>query len=91
MKGKKGTYTKGKLDYWETGITAKKKEQRASLASTSATENDQDDKTSDPTSIEDYNSKTIVQLREIIKEKDLQVKNLTKVKKRELIILLQNS
>lgn len=87
----KGTYTKRKLDYWETGISAKRKEQRASLASTSATEHDQDDETSDPTSIEDYSKKNIVQLREIIKEKGLQVKNLTKLKKKELITLLENS
>lgn len=87
----KGTYTKRKLDYWETEISAKRKQQRALLASTSAVEDDQDDETSDPTSTEDYNRKTIVQLRQIIKEKGLQVKNLTKLKKKELITLIENS
>lgn len=71
----KGSYTKRKLDYWETEISAKRKQLRASLASTSATENDQDDETADPTPTEDYNKKTVVQLREIIKEKGLQVKS----------------
>ena len=75
---------KGKLDYWETEISAKRKQLRASLASTSATENDQDDETVDPTPTEDYNKKTVVQLREIIKEKGLQVKNLTKLKKKKI-------
>lgn len=47
-----------------------------------STEDDKDDETSDPTSIEDYNKKTTVQLRQINKEKGLQVKNLTKLKRK---------
>ena len=74
MKGKKELILKGNL------IIGKLK----SVQKGNSTEDDKDDETSDPTSIEDYNKKTTVQLRQINKEKDLQVKNLfiTKLKRK---------
>ena len=72
MKGKKELILKGNL------IIGKLK----SVQKGNSTEDDKDDETSDPTSIEDYNRKTTVQLRDINKEKDLQVKNLTKLKRK---------
>ena len=84
MKGKKELILKGNL------IIGKLKS--VQKGNSTSTEDDKDDETSDPTSIEDYNKKTTVQLRQINKEKGLQVKNLTmKVKKKELITLIENS
>lgn len=64
---KKATYTKRKLDYWEDEIHQKRKEQRASLASTSMyKERVEDNEISDesPTcATQDYNKMTIAQLK----------------------------
>ena len=79
---KKATYTKRKLDYWEDEIHRKRKEQRASSASTSMyMERVEDDEISDesPTcATQDYNKMTIAQLKEVIKRKGMKVKNITK-------------
>jgi len=83
---KKATYTKRKLDYWEDEIHQKRKEQRASLASTSMyKERVEDNEISDesPTrATQDYNKMTIAQLKEVIKRKKKKVKNITKFKKK---------
>ena len=83
---KKATYTKRKLDYWESEIHQKRKEQRASSASTYMyMEQVKDDEISDEIPIratQDYNKMTIAQLREVIKRKGLKWKNVTKLKKK---------
>jgi len=62
-----------KLDYWEDEIHQKRKEQQASSASTSMyKERVEDNEISDesPTrATQDYNKKTIAQLKEVIKRK----------------------
>ena len=59
----KGQYTKRKLEYWESGISQRRKQQRAASASTSLPQDT--DEICDE--IQDYKKMTIVQLREIIK------------------------
>ena len=40
---------------------------------------------------EDYSKMTLQQLREIIKERGLKVKNLSKLKKKELVTIIEKS
>ena len=83
----KGQYTKRKLEYWESGISQRRKEQRAASTSTSLPQDT--DEICDE--IQDYKKMTIVQLREIIKGKGLKVKNLSKLKKKDLVALIEKS
>ena len=54
----------------------------------------QDDEIADEIPIratQDYNKMTIAQLREVIKRKGLKWKNVTKLKKKDLVALIKNS
>ena len=68
-------------EYWESEIGQRRKQQRAASTSTSW---QQGDELSDDTPQEDYSKMTIAKLREIIREKGLKVKNLSKLKNNNL-------
>ena len=72
-----GAYSNHNLEYWESEIGRRRKQQRAASTSTSW---QQGDELSDDTTQEDYSKMTITKLREIIREKGLKVKNLSKLK-----------
>lgn len=84
----KGAYSKHNLEYWESEIGQRRKQQRAASTSTSW---QQGDELSDDTPQEDYSKMTITKLREIIREKGLKVKNLSKLKKQQLVAFIEKS
>ena len=85
----KGRYTKRKLEYWNHGIAETRKQKRSHLqASPEATH---DDEIPVPTPEENLNNLSVKQLRQIIKEKGLRPKGLSKLKKKELVELIEKS
>ena len=83
----KAIYTKRNVEYWETGIGQKRKEQRLMSAPSSSF----DEEMCEESFTEDYSKMTVPQLRELIKEKGLKVKNLSKLRKKELLTIIENS
>ena len=83
----KTTYTKRNHEYWQGEISEIRKQRRlVSMASVQVEE----DETPDDNPV-DYNKFTLPQLRGIIKEMGLKVKALSKLKKRELVELIEKS
>ena len=83
----KATYTKRKLDYWDHDIREIRKQRRSEIGASALSQDD----TPDPTPEEDYSHFTLKQLRDIVKEKGLNRKGLSKLKKQELIDLIEKS
>ena len=77
---KKANYTKRKFEYWGHEISQTRKQKRLQIEDSA-----QDHDTQELTSTEDYRKFTIKQLREIVKERGLNTKGLSKLKKQELI------
>lgn len=84
---KKGQYTKRKLEYWDSEITAIRRQKR----SRSEADTTQDDEIPVPAPEENLKNLSVKQLREVIKEKGLKPKGLSKLKKKELIELIEQS
>lgn len=83
----KATYKKRNVEYWEAGISQKRKEQRLMSAPSSSL----DEEMCEESPTEDYNKMTLPQLRKLIKERGLKVKNLSKLKKKELLTIIEKS
>ena len=90
----KGTYTKRKAEYWDGDICRIRKEKRL-LSEPPAPQIDDCD-TSHPPVIPivnpvDYSTLTVMQLKEIIKEKGLNRRGLSKLRKHQLINILEHN
>ena len=81
----KNKYVKRKLEYWEHDISVKRKGRQVIPQ-----ESMLDEETFDENKI-DYNEYTMKQLKQMIIEKNLSRKGISKLKKKELITLLENS
>lgn len=71
---------KGNLEYCNYGITESRKQKRCQLEASPDTTHD--DEIAVPTPEENLNNLSVKQLREIIKEKDLTPKGISRLKKR---------
>lgn len=85
----KGTYTKRNSEYRDVEISRMRKK-RGPIDEAPILQED-DDTADTATSLVDYNSFTVVQLREAIKSKGFNPRGLAKLKKAELITLLEPS
>ena len=82
----KATYTKRKLEYWVHDISEIRKQKRSQIRNSSFSE---EEDILRPTPREDLNKRTVKQLKEIVKERGLSTKGLSKLKKQELISLIE--
>ena len=78
-----------KTKAWKSGISQRRKEQSAASASASLAQDN--DEICDEIPTQDYKKMTIVQLRKIIKGKGLKVKKFSKLKKKDLVALIEKS
>ena len=83
----KGQYTKRKLEYWNTEISEIRKQKRARCEDSPDTIQDDDI----PTPEVNLTNLSVKQLRELIKEKGLRPKGLSKLKKMELIGVIEKA
>ena len=83
----KGQYTKRKLEYWTTEISEIRKQKRAHCEDSPDTIQDDDI----PTPEVNLANLSVKQLRELIKEKGLRPKGLSKLKKMELIGVIEKA
>ena len=84
----KGTYVKRKLEYWGHGISEIRMKKRSE--SKISTPNEDEDML-DLNSKDDLYKLTIKQLKDVVREKGLNTKGLYKLKKQELIHLIENA
>ena len=82
----KATYTKRKLEYWGNEIVKITKQKRSENGNLPLSE---EEDMPGPAPRQDYNKLTIKRLKEIVKERGLSTKGLSKLKKRELISLIE--
>lgn len=82
----KATYMKRKLDYWGRDISEIRKHKRSQIRRLSLPK---DEDMPEVTHREDYNELTTKQLREVVKERGLGTKGLSKLKEQELIGLIE--
>ena len=85
----KRKYDKQNKDYWEGGIVASRKKRHRSQVNAMDEEPGPSDEL--PEQEEDLGKLNVSQLKERIKSRNIQVKGLTKLKKKELIELLKNA
>lgn len=88
---KKSQYTKRKLEYWNNGITETRKQRRSTPQISAEISDLMDDDVSLSTPTENLESLTVKQLREIIRERNLKPKGLSKLKKRQLLDIINTS
>lgn len=83
----KGKYTKRRLEYWNLTIFENRKKMRIEIPTQGLPA------VSDQAEVPaiDYNGYTVAQLKQLIKEKNIKRKALSKLKKKELIDLLENN
>ena len=83
----KSQYTKRKLEYWTAQISEIRKQKRPRYEDASDTIQDDDI----PTLEVNLKNLSVKQLKELIKERGLKPKGLSKLKKQELIAVLEKS
>lgn len=79
----KAKYVKRRMEYWGNEISLKRKERRVTI------EHEEEEEEIDDSI--DYSQYTITQLRRMIIEKNITAKRLSKLKKHELVDLLENN
>ena len=85
----KAQYTKRKLEYWGQGISQARRQRKQEIDNQYSSVTPEDSMSSS-TQAENYSALTIKQLKDIVKNRGLKPKGLSKMKKKQLIDLLHS-